>query len=65
MQTNINLIFALPCIIDINNIDSQLDETIRVLLIIPISSTCFGQFLPILRSVRLCVTACGITHPMQ
>ena len=38
------LIFAWTCIIDINNVDSQLDETITVLLIIPISSTCFGQF---------------------
>ena len=34
------LIFAWPCIIDINNIDNQLDAKI---IIIPVSSTCFGQ----------------------
>ena len=32
------LIFAWPCIIDINNIDNN-----KGLLIIPVSSTCFGQ----------------------
>ena len=58
-----HLIFAWPCITDINNMDNQPDATVTVLLIVPISSTCFGQFFPILRSARLCVTACGIMHP--
>ena len=41
----VTLIFAWPCIIDINNKDNQLDATIMVFLLIPIPSTCFGQSL--------------------
>jgi hypothetical protein len=39
-----SLIFVWPRIIETNNIDNQLDATVMVTVIIPISSTCFGRW---------------------
>ena len=65
LSTNIfhYLIFAWPCIIEINNIHSQLHATIRLIN----NSSQLNMFraiiLPVFRSTRLCVTAWGIMHP--
>jgi hypothetical protein len=46
----------------ISNVEYQLDATITVLLIFQSAQHVSGNFLPILRSARLCFTACGIMH---
>ena len=54
--------FAWPCNIDINNVYNQLDATKRLIN----NSSQLNMFrafiLPIFRSTRLRVTACGIMH---
>jgi len=46
-----------------NNVNSQLDATIIILLIISISSTCFRAIIsPILRSTRLCLQHLPLIH---
>jgi hypothetical protein len=46
--------------LQVNNIEIPIGCNNNDLLFSKISSTCFGQFLPIFRSVRLRFTACGI-----
>ena len=45
------------------NVDSQLYAIITILLLLQPAQYVSGNFLPILRSDRLCFRACGIMHP--